>query len=265
MTAVHQPLVRQPSLLACCSAFARAPIGMIRPRRPDRDFLDRLVDAGLPTARQTARIRALEQIPKWVPTATVVEGTRSPGRIAIAMTAFVVEHPTARFLVDPGICADVGPRVISQLPAVLRAAVRPPADAIGTSAALGEQAVDFALQDRPISTFVLDGPGVSAFERSHDLFGDRSVLLVDLAGHTPGSVGILVNTASGWILLAGDAAWHTLQIENIRQKSSYPGEFADEDRDACFRSLHRLYAVKDQMRIVPTHDHTASAAMLGSG
>jgi hypothetical protein len=39
----------------------------------------------------------------------------------------------------------------------------------------------------------------------------------------------------------------------------------DEDRDACFRSLHRLYAVKDQMRIVPTHDHTASAAMLGSG
>jgi glyoxylase-like metal-dependent hydrolase (beta-lactamase superfamily II) len=129
----------------------------------------------------------------------------------------------------------------------------------------GARGVRDALRDRPISTFVLDGPGVSAFERSHDLFGDRSVLLVDLAGHTPGSVGILVNTASGWILLAGDAAWHTLQIENIRQKSSYPGEFADEDRDACFRSLHRLYAVKDQMRIVPTHDHTASAAMLGSG
>jgi hypothetical protein len=39
----------------------------------------------------------------------------------------------------------------------------------------------------------------------------------------------------------------------------------DEDRDACFRSLHRVYAIKDQMRIVPTHDHTASAAMLGSG
>ena len=308
MTAVHRPPVRRPSLWACCSAFARAPIGMIRPRRSDRDFLDRLVDVGLPVARQTARIRALEQVPKWVPTPTVVEGTRSPGRIAIAMTAFVVEHPSARFLVDPGMCADVGPRVIFQLPGVLRAAVRPPADAIATAAALGEQAVDFALpthlhwdhvcglldlpsvpvhvhqpeldwittgdvapvggvrdalQDRPISTFVLDGPAVSAFERSHDLFGDGSVLLVDLAGHTPGSVGILVNTASGRVLLAGDAAWHTLQIENIRQKSSYPGEFADVDRDACFRSVHRLHAVKDHMRIVPTHDHTASAALLG--
>jgi len=302
-TSIHRPAVRQPSLRACCSAFARAPIGVFRPRRPDRDFLSRLVDAGLPAVRRTARIRALRQIPKWVPTASVVEGIRSPGRIAIAMTAFVVEHPGARFLVDPGICSDVRPRVISQLPAVMRPAVRPPTDAIPTSAALGEDTVDFAvpthlhwdhvcglldlphmpvhvhqpeldwisagevapvggvrdaLRDRSISSYVLDGPGVSAFEHSHDLFGDRSVLLVDLAGHTPGSVGILINTAGGWVLLAGDAAWHSLQIENIRQKSSYPGAFADEDRDACFQSLHRLYAVRDQMRIVPTHDHGAS-------
>ena len=65
---------------------------------------------------------------------------------------------------------------------------------------------------------------------------------------------------SGWVLLAGDAAWHSLQVEDVRQKSSYPGAFADEDRDACFRSVHRLHAVKDQMRIVPTDDHCASAA-----
>jgi glyoxylase-like metal-dependent hydrolase (beta-lactamase superfamily II) len=173
------------------------------------------------------------------------------GRIAIAMTAFVVEHPSARFLVDPGMCSDVGTRVISQLPAVMRPAVRPPADAIPTSAALGADTVDFALpthlhwdhvcglldlpslpvrvhrseldwittgevapvggvrnalHGRPIDTYVLDGPPVLTFERSHDLFGDGSVLLVDLAGHTPGSVGILINTASGRVLLAGHAA-----------------------------------------------------------
>jgi glyoxylase-like metal-dependent hydrolase (beta-lactamase superfamily II) len=106
---------------------------------------------------------------------------------------------------------------------------------------------------------------VSAFERSHDLFGDRAVLLVDLAGHTPGSVGVLTHTASGWVLLAGDAAWHSLQVAGIRQKSSYPGAFADEDRDACFRSVHRLHAVKDQMRIIPTHDHGASAVLALAG
>jgi glyoxylase-like metal-dependent hydrolase (beta-lactamase superfamily II) len=265
-----------------------------------------VVDAGLAPARQRAKIVALQQVPKWVPTAGVVEGIRSPRRIAMAMTAFVVEHPRARFVVDPGMCADVGPRVISQLPRVLRAAVRPPAGAIPTAVALGEHTADFALpthlhwdhvcglldlpsmpvhvhqrelewintgllapvggvrdalHDRPISTYTLDGPPVATFERSHDLFGDGSVVLVDLAGHTPGSVGVLINTASGWVLLAGDAAWHSLQIEDIRQKSSFPGAFADEDRDACFRSVHRLHAVKDQLRIVPTHDHVASAAL----
>jgi len=226
---VHRPLVRRPSLWTCCSAIATAPLGLVRPRRADRDFLDQLVDAGLPLARQTAKIVALQQVPKWVPTAGIVEGVRSPRRVAIAMTAFVVEHPRARFVVDPGMCADVGRRVISQLPRVLRAAVRPPADAIPTAVALGERTVDFALpthlhwdhvcglldlpsmpvhvhqpelewvntgvlapvggvrdalRDRPISTYALDGPPVATFERSHDLFGDGSVVLVDLAGHT---------------------------------------------------------------------------------
>jgi len=44
----------------------------------------------------------------------------------------------------------------------------------------------------------------------------------------PGSVGVLLHTCGGYVLLAGDAAWHTYQIESIRQKSSYPGGLADE-------------------------------------
>ncbi|WP_142386781.1 hypothetical protein [Mycobacterium hubeiense] len=118
-----------------------------------------------------------------------------------------------------------------------------------------------SLRDRRIGTFTLDGPPVLTFDRSHDLFDDGAVLLVDLAGHTPGSVGLLANTDAGWVLLAGDAAWHGLQVQQIRQKRSYPGAFADEDRDACFRALHRLHAVKDRVRIVPTHDHQASSGL----
>jgi glyoxylase-like metal-dependent hydrolase (beta-lactamase superfamily II) len=115
-----------------------------------------------------------------------------------------------------------------------------------------------ALRNRPITTFELDGPPVATFERSHDLFGDGSVLLVDLPGHTPGSIGILAHTASGPVLLAGDAAWHQLQIEHLRQRPSYPGVLVDEDRDEAFRTLHRLHAIRGQMRIVPTHDHAAA-------
>jgi glyoxylase-like metal-dependent hydrolase (beta-lactamase superfamily II) len=103
------------------------------------------------------------------------------------------------------------------------------------------------------------------FTRSHDLFGDGSVVLVDLAGHTPGSVGVLLHTSTGHVLLAGDAAWHTYQVEDIRQKSSYPGGLADEDRDEAFRSLHRLHAVRDRVAVVPTHDPGAWGDLCVSG
>lgn len=115
-----------------------------------------------------------------------------------------------------------------------------------------------ALRGRGIVPYELDGPPILTFSASHDLFGDGSVVLVDLAGHTPGSVGVLAHTAGGWVLLAGDAAWHTDQIDLIRQKAGYPGKLADEDRHETFRTLHRLHAVKDRVAIIPTHDHRAA-------
>jgi glyoxylase-like metal-dependent hydrolase (beta-lactamase superfamily II) len=102
---------------------------------------------------------------------------------------------------------------------------------------------------------------VLTFTRSHNLFGDQSVLLVDLPCHTPGSVGVLAHTGRGWILIAGDAAWHWLQIEKVRQKSSYPGVLVDEDRDEAFRALQRLHQARRTVRIIPTHDHQAALGL----
>jgi glyoxylase-like metal-dependent hydrolase (beta-lactamase superfamily II) len=293
-------------LRTCCAALLHAPLGYFRPRKPDERFLRSLVDAGLPRAHRTVDIRVLPQVPKPVPTAGVAEGVRSPRRIDIALTAFVVDHPKARFIVDPGVCGDVRQRVVSELPSALRPAVGPPADVISSAVALGGATVDFALPthlhwdhvcgvldlpslplrlnrveldwvtsdsvapvggvrsslvDRPISTYELDGPAVATFARSHDLFGDGSVVLVDLAGHTPGSIGVLAATPTGPVLLAGDAAWHGVQIAQLRQRPSYPGMLVDEDRDAAFRTLHRLHAVRDRMSIVATHDYAAAAAL----
>ncbi|NLE80124.1 MAG: MBL fold metallo-hydrolase [Rhodococcus sp.] len=118
-----------------------------------------------------------------------------------------------------------------------------------------------SLEGREIEEFVLDGPPVLTFGRSHDLFGDGSVTLVDLPGHTPGSIGLLLNTARGPVLLAGDAAWHHLQIEHVRSKASFPGLLVDADRGEALRTLHRLHAVRSRVRIVPTHDHDASQAL----
>ena len=128
-----------------------------------------------------------------------------------------------------------------------------------TWAATGDHApvggVRRGLADRELLEFSLDGPPILTFERSHDLFGDGSVVLVDLAGHTPGSVGVLLATADGPVLLAGDAVWHGLQIENVRQRSGFPGCLADVDREETWRTLHRLHALPASVNVVPAHDH----------
>jgi hypothetical protein len=60
------------------------------------------------------------------------------------------------------------------------------------------------------------------------------------------------------VLIAGDAAWHELQIEKVRQKSSYPGVLVDEDRKQTFRTLQRLHLARHAATIIPTHDHQAA-------
>jgi glyoxylase-like metal-dependent hydrolase (beta-lactamase superfamily II) len=306
--------VRSPSVAACCGALLGLGAGIIRPRRADARFLASLRNAGLPKATATVSVSPLRQVPRSVPTALIVEGRRRPRRIENSLASFVVTHPTATFVVDRGVCVNVGERAVAQLPAVLRAAVKPSADVVPTAAALAEQGyamadIDFALpthahwdhvcglldlpglpvylhrtehdwvttgsvapvggvrdslEERPTIDYDLDGPPVLTFARSHDLFGDGSVVVVDLPGHTPGSVGVLLHTAAGHMLLAGDAAWHTYQIDDIRQKSSYPGGLADEDRVEAFRTLHRLHAVKDRVTVVPTHDPSAARRLWSS-
>ncbi|OBF47876.1 MBL fold metallo-hydrolase [Mycobacterium sp. 852002-50816_SCH5313054-b] len=299
--------VRSPTIRQCCTAAAGLVRGLVRPRRPDRRFLRGIADAGLPDPGRTVAVTALPQVPRPVPTAAIVEGTFAPARVENSLTSFVVRHPEATFIVDPAVCTDVERRAIAQLPAVLRVAVRPPAETIPTITALTglpeSPRLDFALpthahwdhvsglldmpglpvhlhrtesewigsgpvapvggvrdslRARPVVEYDLDGPPVLTFTSSHDLFGDGSVLLVNLAGHTPGSVGVLLHTARGWILIAGDAAWHALQIEKVRQKSSYPGALVDEDRDETFRTLHRLHLARRAVTIIPTHDHQAA-------
>ncbi|WP_026303844.1 MBL fold metallo-hydrolase [Jongsikchunia kroppenstedtii] len=297
--------VAKPDLLTCCRAFAGLPVGVVRPRRPDQQFLASLADNGLPTAATTVEVITLPQRPRAVPTPAIAEGVWRPGRTANALNAFVIRHPRATFLVDPGVCVDVIDRAVAELPWLLRVAVTPRRDVIAIREALelaniDAAGIDFALpthlhwdhvaglldldglpvhlhrpehtwamsgpiapqggvrsaiRNRPVNLYDLDGPPILTFPRSLDLFGDRSVILVDLPGHTPASIGILAQTSSGPILLAGDAVWGRIQLERFRQKASYPGLLADADRDAAWETLHRLVAIRQRITIVPSHDH----------
>lgn len=64
------------------------------------------------------------------------------------------------------------------------------------------------LSNNPVKLLDFAGPAYEGFRCSHDVFGDGSIILVPLPGHTPGQLGMFINRAHGpRVFLVGDAAW----------------------------------------------------------
>lgn len=60
---------------------------------------------------------------------------------------------------------------------------------------------------KPLAPWLADGAKVEGVEGDKDLFGDGSVVMVGLPGHTPGHHGLLVRLPkTGTVLLTGDVA-----------------------------------------------------------
>ncbi len=300
-----EPGLRPISLSTCIHAVAGVAAGLVSPRRPSHAELSAIPDAGLPRSTTTVKFRVLPHTTRSAP-ALLTEG-RLRGTLPLAYASFLVEHPRARLLIDPGIRRDARRRTIDRLQLPLRLVVRPPTELLATVDALALAGVDPASVDaavpthlhwdhvngladlpnldvwvhtdewawamgpgpapaggvrdvvggRPLETYALDGPPVLSFPRSRDVFGDGSVVLVDLAGHTPGSVGVLLHTNSGWVLLVGDAVWLGVQVTEARQKAALPGLFVDDDREGTWQTLLRVHVAGRHVRVVPTHDPAA--------
>lgn len=110
------------------------------------------------------------------------------------------------------------------------------------------------------------GGPVAGFEESADLFGDGSVLLVPMPGHTPGSLGALVALADGRrILHVGDAVSTVQQIAEDVGKSP-PMDRTDSDPAAALEIVHRLHALAAEdpdLAILPAHDREAWRVVFG--
>lgn len=96
---------------------------------------------------------------------------------------------------------------------------------------------------------------LGTFDRAVDLFEDGALFLIDLPGHTPGSIGAWVNLDGGPVLLAGDASW----IVDNHMDLALPAARAIGDLDAYGRSLHAMRAMQEavpRLVIFPGHDLT---------
>ena len=95
------------------------------------------------------------------------------------------------------------------------------------------------------------GHDVIHLDREHDVFGDGTVVCFPTPGHTCGHQSLRVRTASGTVILAGDACYfgHTLDDELLP-----PFAF---DLDTQRRSLQVLQRARAAgATIVPGHDAT---------
>lgn len=106
-----------------------------------------------------------------------------------------------------------------------------------------------------------DGGPYENFPRSHDLFGDQSVVLVPLPGHTPGSMGVFLNDFHGRrLLFIGDAAWSRSGVDLPSHKSTLVSPKVDAEPEVLAQTLwrlHELHLREPRLVIVPAHDGDA--------
>lgn len=96
-------------------------------------------------------------------------------------------------------------------------------------------------------------PAYGSFDHAEDLFGDGSLHLVDLSGHTSGNMGLWASLDEGPVLLAGDASW----ILDNHQDLALPIKGHIFNLDQYWRRLYQMKYVQDalpRLVIFPGHD-----------
>lgn len=147
----------------------------------------------------------------------------------------------------------------------------------GVEVVVGERELEFArssaaeppaflpvqYQDPAVNwrTIEFDGEPYGPFPASHDLFGDGSIRLVPMAGHTPGALGMLVHLRSGArLLFVGDAVWRHEGVVTPARKSRLAECVVDHDPGETWgmlRRLHDVHLANPDVLIVPSHDFDA--------
>lgn len=107
----------------------------------------------------------------------------------------------------------------------------------------------------------------SIFPESADLFGDGSIVIVPLFGHTPGSIGVFVNAAPNKrILHVGDIVVVREGYERPAPKGAFLG-VTDVDAERVAYTvglLHQLHKRDPTLTILPAHDRDVWKEIFGA-
>lgn len=96
------------------------------------------------------------------------------------------------------------------------------------------------------------------FSESLDLFGDGSLVLVSLRGHTPGAVGLFLTLDDGRrFFFTGDASWRLEGFTGPHEKFWFSRNMVDNDREQTanvLETVHTLLETHPEITVVPAHD-----------
>jgi len=105
------------------------------------------------------------------------------------------------------------------------------------------------------------------FERSQDVFGDGAVVLVPLAGHTAGQVGMFLTLSSGRrYFFTGDTTWTLEGLQKPADRSWALRQMVHVDHDVRLNQraivqVHQLMQRFPQLIVVPAHDERLLARL----
>jgi N-acyl homoserine lactone hydrolase len=119
--------------------------------------------------------------------------------------------------------------------------------------------------------YEFNGGPYLGFERSLDVHGDGSVVLVPAPGHTPGSIIAFIHTPDGrHYALVGDLVWQKEGIDLPAERPWLPRRLVDWDADQVRKlivHMHQLQKALPELTVVPAHDARVWARLpkLGDG
>ena len=95
----------------------------------------------------------------------------------------------------------------------------------------------------------------SPFESGFDVFGDGSLIAVDLPGHATGQVGLFVQTGDETVFLSADACWTTRSYADNVLPARIAGAVFDswDDYRTSLSRLHRFHELHPEIPILPSH------------
>jgi N-acyl homoserine lactone hydrolase len=103
---------------------------------------------------------------------------------------------------------------------------------------------------KPLEHWLSGGGSLEEVTGDKDVFGDGSVVMLDLPGHTPGHHGLLVKLAkTGYVLLSGDVA-------HFRENLESDGVPAfNDDRTKSLASIERFKRISQNLKAVTIIQH----------